>query len=274
MLEAWIEWKKQCTLDLCTDASRRMLHSFARSRFERFLRSYSSEADMSAHSNPWHLFETHVTIKNTRQGKRYKDWLFARVETSSDSPLDVVQGGASLIMRDVARDFIRKECAARNVTSLSNPIANSDGSPLTLLDVLCYESDPLSEICRREYEELASRHARDVLKDMSDRERIVVVAKRIGLSLAHSSVEELAGCKKSVLNTAYHDLLVRIAATIQAHYQDEDQECILALSLMTVQQVSKQLFDWAKSENSFAQLFILVEKGSHDIADTNIASCS
>ena len=257
MLEAWTEWKTRCALDLCSDPSQGKLQSFARSRFERFLRHYSGESNLSLHSNPWHLFETHVTIKNTRQGKRYKDWLFARVQSSPDDPLDVIQGGASLIMRDVTRALLRSESAPRNFTSLNKPIADSDGSPVTLLDVLSSEADPVSEICRREYAEIATKHASEILRAMSRREQIVVVAKQIGLSLAHNTVEELAGCKKSVLSTAYRDLLVRIASAVKAQYQDdEDPECILSLSLMIIQQVSALAFKWAKSEKALSQLFI------------------
>jgi hypothetical protein len=212
-----------------------------------------------------------VTVKNTQRGKRYKDWLFVRTQVSCDPPLDVIQGGASLIMRDVVRDFLRREQPFRHTTSLDAPLAIGEGARVTLLDMLAAELDPVSQLCLHEYEALADGHAGDILSDLTVRERIALLAKELRISLAHPFVEEMAGCKKSVLNDAYRGFLVRIASRLRARYPDDGAESVLTLTLMTLRRVSEEVVRTARSENPFAPLFMLAER-CHETACTGTSA--
>lgn len=84
----------------------------------------------------WHRFETHLLLKNTRGGKRYKDWLFARAEHVEWHPWDAIQGGATLLLRDVVREYLRREHAPDRVTSLHRPVGMVGDSNVTLEELL------------------------------------------------------------------------------------------------------------------------------------------
>jgi len=263
MLKAWVEWKERCALDLCSTNARKMLQAFARSRYDRCMERCSAAIDSPRHDSPWHLFETYATITETGQGKRYKDWIFARVAQSDDDPIDVIQGGASLIMRDAVREFVREECSPRTVLSLDRPMGGGEAGSVTLLDILPARPDPGSDVCLKEYEQLAREHARELFSGMSERERIVLAAKEAGLSLAHSSVLKAAGCRKSFLNTVYRDLLIRVSSALKARYPRDDPEAVLVLALMTVRELVHELLRNVQPNDKCDRLFALA--GAHDL---------
>jgi hypothetical protein len=72
--------------------------------------------------------------------------LFARLERTVDSTTDALYGGATLIMRDVVRDFLRNEYSPRRVLSLQSRMGTpSDRAPLLedlLPGALPDENDP------------------------------------------------------------------------------------------------------------------------------------
>src|SRR5210317_1578654 len=96
LLACWMEWKARCAAALCDESTRRSLQKFAHTRFLRFYpRSIPSRVLPHRENglpavDAWHLFETHLITTQTKQGKRFKDWLYARAVTSEDSPLNVI----------------------------------------------------------------------------------------------------------------------------------------------------------------------------------------
>lgn len=265
MLDHWTEWKKRCALGLCSKATQDRLREFAFLRFRKLILRYAHHTNiqdtrsiMPQEKDSWHLFETHLTVKTSKQGQRYKDWLFARTLKSNDPAIDIIQGGASLIMRDVVREFLRRECSARNTVSLHQPLVHGE-EIFTLEELLPGSIDPSREVIRREYATLAEGHARAVFKNMSKRERLVLLAREIGVSLAHEAVEKIAGCRKSTLHTVYHDFMKRVVATMKTEYRDDDSESVLSLTLMTISYVKGSVLDWGKSEPACAHLFRLSE---------------
>lgn len=263
-----MEWKKFCALDLCSEEAQNRLREFAFLRFRNLASRYAHRTSVKdtrslapEKKDSWHLFETHMTVKTTQQGKRYKDWLFARTIRSDDPALDVIQGGASLIMRQVVRDFLRQEFPPKNIVSLHSPLSNNIGGSFTLEDLLPVDIDPSSEAALREYEKLAEVHADNFFENMTRRERLALLAREIGISLTHKTIEKIAGCRKSMLNAAYQDFMRRIAARLRTEYRDDDNESVLQLALMTVGNVKKSVLDWGKSENACAELFRTVEGG-------------
>ena len=265
-LNCWMEWKERCALGLCSPRSVSALHAFALSRFRKFLSCYAkhnaTESPYFADTEAWHLFESHLVMKNTAGGKRYKDWLLARVGGSSDDPLDVIQGGATLIMRDVVREYLRRECSQTHMVSLDAPIAG-DGSggecSVALEDLLPGDADPAQEAELHEYQRLSKAHAAEFFETMTRRERIACLARCIGLSLAHPAVGAAAGCGKSMVNAAYRNFVVRVFAALTARYSDDDRESLLALAVMTINEMKTTVFDWGKSESACSRLFLLAE---------------
>jgi hypothetical protein len=194
-----------------------------------------------------------TTVKTTREGKRYKDWLFARVDTAADSPIDVIQGGASLIMRDVVRDYIRTEHPPSNTDSLDEPLLK--GESITLLDLLPAQPDPASDVCLREYECLAAGHADELLPAISGRERAAIAAKSLGIPLNHPEVEKAANCRKTALNKAYNFFVVRTASHVRDRYPGEDPECVLTLALFTVRHIAQAILSKINAESPLHPLF-------------------
>lgn len=262
MIDSWIEWKKHCALGLCCRDTQRRLQQFAFVRFKKMVRQCAhrtnvSNADSMTPSacNAWHLFETYLTAAPTERGKRYKDWLFARTRFSKDAPFDIIQGGATLLMRDVVREFLRREFSSSNMLSLHTPVRGRANESLTLEDMLPGGIGPDDETMLREYETLAQQHVDDVFDDMTRRERIAVLSKHIGVSLTHTVVEKAAGCRRSVLNDAYCGFVQRMASRLRRNYPGDDIESILTLTLTTFNHIKQRVIVWGRGERSCTRLF-------------------
>ncbi|MBL7114864.1 MAG: hypothetical protein ISS35_03790 [Kiritimatiellae bacterium] len=260
----WDAWRERCALDLCEDQTRTRLTSFAHSRMRYFVRHHMSVTNIHwddanlcvpAASECWHHFETHAMLSESRQGKRYKEWLFARLEqNTTDQPLDIVQGGATLIMRDVVRQYLQVEFAPRGTVSMDRPIGPGPHAP-TLADLLPGEPDPTDMVSAREYEQLAGEHAQEFFQNMSTRERIALLAKFEGISLAHPRIEKAAKCRKSVLSTAARNAVTRLALQLQRKYRDDGADAIMTLSILVLQKLEKCLKSWKNSEKRLLTLF-------------------
>jgi len=274
-LKAWTEWRKRCALALCSRAAQAGLEAFAGVRFRALLRKCGGPATACAAPaarDAWHLFETHLTVRSTAGGKRYKDWLFARVPRggSAQDSVDAVQGGAWLLMRDVVREHLRREIAPPNTVSLQAPLQPGDATPLTLEDLLPGEDDPARCVERREYESLARQHAEELFADLTDRERVAILAKTLNLSLAHKAVVRAAGCGKSALNDAFRAFLQAVAARLRARYADDEAESVLRLTLLTLAELKGRAFLWGKSENGCPELF-LYSRGQRGLGNEEAA---
>ena len=267
-MACWIEWKRLCALGLCNEQTRKTLQDFAGSRFRTYARRCAGMTSAGRHNGrapaveareAWHLFETRLVTSTTAAGKRYKDWLFARTECSADHPLDVIQGGASLIMRDVVREHLRREYSPANSVSTSEPLWAGEGAVLTIEDLLPGGWDPAAEAADRECGRLARERAAGEFSDAARRERVGLAARSLGLSLAHPAVERAAGCRKSVLSAALRALVERVAARVRADFGTDDPRTLLTLSLLTLSEMKIKAVEWARSERTCARLFNLVE---------------
>jgi hypothetical protein len=262
MMAAWVEWRRRCALGLCADSTARDLSNFAGYRFSRFLRRVRgltpgrSAADVSARE-AWHRFETHLLVTRTQAGKRYKDWLFARIEGSDDEPLDVVQGGATLILRDVVRAFVREEGCDAHTVSLHDRVAGRDDLTLSIEDLLACDADPRETAAQREYEDLAVRHASELFGGIPRRLRILLAARERGIPLTHPVVSQLTNCRKSVANDALRTCLRQVFDSLKLKYQDEDHEAVVRLALLTAQELARMACEWGKPVRRLARLFSL-----------------
>ncbi|NQU12238.1 hypothetical protein HQ590_15695 [bacterium] len=265
-LVAWTEWHQRCALGLCSPAAQAILREFALTRFVHFLAKYAERSRIDEHqaarlapSNPWHLFETYLTVNPNRSGKHYKDWLFARTIGSADPALAVIQGGATLLVRDVVREYLRRECPPPWVSSIDTPVPGTE-SALTVADLLPAAALPTDDIEQREWEMLAAKHAGTLPGQLDHRERVALVAKELGVPLSHPVALRVAGCSKSMLHAAWRQLYHRVARQLRPRYPDDPPVAILQLAILTIAAATQIILEQVSSESGLAQLFLLVEK--------------
>jgi hypothetical protein len=264
-LEHWTEWRALCALDSCSEGTRAALHAFAAARFAGFLRRYvarTSAADVGTISLPpaqsWHLLETRFLTAQTRLGKRYKDWLFARAAPARETAaLGAVEGGATLIMRDTVREFLRREYSPRHTLSLNAPCSRESGA-LTLQDLLPAQADLGQEVELREFRRIADDYARRFFEALTRRERIVLLARSLELPLSLPAVVRAAGCGKSALNTTAHGLVRRMQERLVSDFGGEDATSLRVLAALTWDGLGEAAKNWARlPENGCARFFIM-----------------
>ena len=263
----WAVWRRKCALDLCPADTQSALRAFAEARFHRYVCAYARDTNAS---NPraltpdpreaWHWFETHLRLRNTREGKSYKEWLLARTEADGRLTLDSIQAGATLLMRDVVREYLRREFSPRTMVPLDAPAETSpDGLSTCLQELLPGPLSTPDDVATRELKSMAASEAGHVFDALSRRERVALLAREIGVSLAHPAVTELAACGKSVLSTAYHSALQTVAGHVRARHPQDDRETMAALSVRIFEEVKVRVLSWGRSENACARLFSIVE---------------
>ncbi len=269
-LAAWQEWKERCAANLCGKPARQVLHGFAHARFLKFYpRSvpfHTSTVQQCAVTAPdaWHLFETYLATSHTRQGKCYKDWLFARVATSRDNPLDVIQGGATLIMRSVVRRHVHDEFSPKGHVSLQTVVSERGGQTLTLEDLLGTDLNPADAAAEAEYDRLAEAHAAEFFDEMPGHERVMLLAKAAGISLASAAVVSAAGRGKSALCATYHRFMRRIALSMVEKYPGEEKSAVMHLTQLTLHKIKKRTISWGKAEKRCAGFFIVAEEARNE----------
>ncbi len=256
-LEHWKSWRARCALARCTGETARDLQGFAHNRFCRYLRQYAPQlAQSPPATEAWHQFESYLALGQQRAAKAGKEWLFAR----GTAELDAVQGGATLIMRDVVRDYLRHEHAPTWMSALHAPVT-FQGDPFTLCELLpdC-SADPLAPLEMQEHTHLAASMARQAFEALNVRERIALIASHAGLSLAHPTVTDAAKCRKSTLFNCLHSALRSLSLCIRNAYPNETPESGLAIALALCDELYQHILDWISLEKPYARLFLLVKE--------------
>ncbi len=267
-IDHWEEWKKQCAIALCSNDARRDLESFAFHRWTRFLQTIfgydSPELTELKIGDIWHRFETWCCVSSTSSGKAYKDWMFGRLETHVGTPLDIIQSGATLLLRDVVRDFVRHEGRMRlpgrraPEISLNEPIAGIEGD-LTYADLLPAELDADSQLIVREYQRLAEQEASELLPRLVSRERLVLAASALGIPMSNPRLARIAGKKKSVLSSTLQRVEDRIKQHIDKKYTGEQEGDRRVLCIATLRQLRNVVCDPKNSPETWrAELFNMV----------------
>jgi hypothetical protein len=270
MIEHWLEWRARCALGLCGEETRAFLLAFSYARFRHFVIAYAQSTNVP---NPddltpepaqtWHWFETYFQLHPSRQGKAFKAWIFERPDVPAAADLDTVQRAATLLMREVVRDYLRREFSCRRVRSLDATPggATPPGSAPapSLQELLPSPLDTGRDVEQRDLERLAEQDAAAALSTLNDRERLALLVRQLNLSLAHPAVTQAAGCGKSVMNTAFHNALAGLAAHVRSRHPRDDVSTLATLTCLVYDRVKPHILSWGKSENACARIFLLVE---------------
>jgi hypothetical protein len=261
-LDQWCEWHTQCAAARCQASTREALRLFGWARFKHYAVICGGPAITTGAlpdaAGCWHLMETRLATGRTRQDKRYKDWLFDRAGGTT-ATLDAVQGGASLLLRDVVRDFLRREGPRARHLSLDAPMGEGAGA-LSLAELLPDSPDTTME--ERDLGRLAHPLAQAFFDRLSSRDRLVVLARHLGVPLYHPAVESLAGVRKSRVATLWQDVFRRLAAWVDQEQEGEEHSARLAICLLAATEMGKLVFSWGRLEKAAADLFLLAE-GMH-----------
>ncbi|MBU0677158.1 MAG: hypothetical protein KJ626_03500 [Verrucomicrobia bacterium] len=260
---AWKAWKELCALNLCAADFQGMLGEFARVRAQRYIQAYAHRTNASAQAislngrDAWHLFETYHAVRDTREGKRYKEWIFASIERAADGEADALEGRAALLMRDVIREFLRREFSPPQAISMRSTVPGADGSSQSVEDLLPGTANPEEEVALREYEQLARRHAEEFVFTLKPREKIAILAKELGLPLSHPTVQTLAGRRKSALSDTYRQTFTRLAKSLSSSYPQEDRSAVRHIILRTFSHVGVLVSQWGHKDDSCFELIDL-----------------
>ena len=253
-LEHWQMWRKRCALARCTASVSQDLQGFAFSRFQRYLQKIGQSHAVPKAPDAWHAFESHLVLGRSRPSKAWKEWLFAR---GGEPPtLDRIQGGATLIMRDVVREHLRREHAPGWIRSLDAPIASDTGSDTTSPsrgDLLPDSHDPIAAIEEQELQVLATTIFPHVANLLSPRQRIALITHHKGKALSHPSVMRAAQCGKSSLCNALHQALQRLAQLLQDGLPQETAATRITIASLLIEKITANLLK--SLETQHADLF-------------------
>jgi hypothetical protein len=208
----WNAWRSACAAARCTPDVAAELRGFGARRFALYLRRYGSRTGHHGDDlvspdevHGWHLLETRCQTGSTRNGKRYKDWLLARAEGASD-PVAALESGASLLLRDTVREYLRREYAPAVMDSLDRLMGCDSGS-WSLKDLLPAPSDPIEAVGEREIDALARTLAEQWVEGLDDREGKLLSARHRGWPLYDPRLVTWSGTSKSSLHRVYHRLI-------------------------------------------------------------------
>ncbi|MDA1044478.1 MAG: hypothetical protein O3C57_04560 [Verrucomicrobia bacterium] len=256
MKHAWKEWNQKCALGLCAPGTQTTLQEFTDRRFRRYLTRYapSGRVDrmMPTRNDVWHLFETHLVTDSSRRGKSYKKWLFARAASAGALSDASIESSASLLVRSVVRDYLRREHAPADMRSLDR--LTEDGGETEITQLLPTALSPADEASWHEQESMASAAATHWLNQLTSRERIALLGKALGLPLSHGSIVSVAGCSKSVLSECYRALIIRMGESTRSTYRDESKESQIRLTMITLNTLTTRVLAWARQNEDLRDL--------------------
>jgi len=252
-------WHDRCALARCTDEACQDLQGYAFDRFQQYLRKIEPGLYPPKAADAWHAFESHLALGRSRTAKAWKQWLFAR---GGKTPgLDCIQGGATLIMRDVVRDYLRREYAPDWMHSLDAPVKQEASSTtLALGDLLADPQDPLAVLEQKECEELAKHLAERASNLLTHRQSIALLAYQKGKALNHPAVLQAAQCGKSSLCNALHQALHTLARMIQSELPGETPDTRVAIAGLLIAKISEKIL--ISLERQDAHLFRYIKEES------------
>ncbi len=258
----WLTWIERCALERCPDATRNHLKAFLFSRMTRLSQSCAAACGMHrpapdalTPNEAWHLFESHLVTHDTREGKSYKLWLKDHARLDRSDPLAGLESGATLLARDVAREYLRREGLRSMTLPLDAPLPGRDGNTLRLADLLPAPEDPYEKLDAARLAGMAREACEPILEQLTRREKVVLLARALQLPLTSPDIAAAAGCGKSVLFTTYQESLQTIASHVRRSFASEDRPTCARLAILALQRVQTTLIQWGASQRDLGRLY-------------------
>ena len=268
----WEEWKLRCELKACCEDTQRALLQYIEKRAGGVVAKAAAaigRAPGKYHEITgwewWRIVESfyHIPDKDGRK-KPYKDWLFLRIqESSQNSPAYVAEAFVtSYFLRSAIRNWLIEQCPrVKNCSFLDAPVGGEDSDGTTLKDLT---PDPhlqtAGEPVRREYKRIAADFATLLFDRTSVRERVGLTAIYLRLPLSAPEVMEAAGCRHAVLSTAPKALVQRLVDEIRQRFPAEPPDGIELLSRSTLEALEDLCLKWSRSEKRCVPVFSLLER--------------
>jgi hypothetical protein len=264
---AWRAWHAACALDLCKPAVVEQLRLFGSHRFRYYLNRYAARQGgggvrlprTPAETEVWHLLETHTQVSQSRAGKSYKKWLQSRARgQQGDDWLATMESGASLLMRDVVREFLRREGTAAFMVSTAQSIG---GDGLTVEQLLPDPEQTASALLEMEDEALTDALADRLTPQLSERDGRILVASYLGIPFADADFQQWAGCSCSRAYELYQLCLRRLCEQIQLDFREESPAVWIKMAQKTSEKIKKRIFLKIFPEKASARFFRKKGKG-------------
>jgi hypothetical protein len=274
-LSDWTQWKEKCALDLCDEEPRNRLGAYAHAHFIRYIKVYDENLQHPKATgqngtylwDAWHMLEVHSVTSGTQDGKSYKDWLFDKLlGRRIDCCEAVLECNASLLIRTVVRQYCTKEgnwaTNRNNIHLRSFDLPVTPGSDRTLADLVSYllpekAELELTEAERNDFEAIAEAFAGRFYEQMDEREKIVGLAKVLGITLTDPVVTNITGCKKTQLYAARDKMDQRLNNQLEQDFPDEDPEALRILKQFIASTLAEKIISWAKPEKMLQPIFSL-----------------
>lgn len=261
-LSVWTEWKDRCAADRCSPEDAAQLRAFGTRRFCTCLDRYATRTGHRGGKalrpaevrDAWHLFETYARVNATKEGKRYKDWIFARAGSPTTRSKQAIEAGATLIIRDVAREYLRREHSAYFMESLNAPSATS-AAAFTLEELLPSPATPLDEVQQRDLDALAKSDAGLMLKELSAQERILLWAHGCGIPFTNTDLAKWTGLGKSSMYHLYRETVARCCAFTRRRHPSESPGTTLLLCRHLLEELRHRISIHISVEKGAARFF-------------------
>lgn len=238
---AWQEWREKCAIAKCSKDSTSELTDFAFSRFRRYARpilgDHTLDADLPKPDACFNLIEQWMSVARPRTGRRYKEWLFARVDAAPRSDaVAVINSGAGYIVRTVVRNWLKDHEPVADV-SLDAPL--SLAKDITLVDLIPDENT--FQVEEDMLRDLADSLADEVFAAMERQTRLVMLARSSGLPLYHPLLLDEFGCGKTKASEIWKRVLTDIAEIIKEKWPDEPPNWQVSLAMNAFDSVDRLL---------------------------------
>lgn len=234
--EVWRTWKQVCAADLCDSETAAVLRRFGQVRFATYVRRAGLQVPEAR--DAWHLFESTCQVTKTRAGKRYKDWLFARAEILDITWLEAMESGASLLMRCVVREYLRREHSPTFMQSIQKPMG--DGV-VTLEELLPDPVDAQGGIDEVELTAMAQHLAGQMFPSLDKTERALIWAKLHSIPFSDPRIMNKTRLRKSVLHERFDLLIKRLTEIIRRTYPNETHSVTTSLLIYSLSALGKML---------------------------------
>jgi len=255
----WETWKTKCNLRECDTETQAALLQFIRKRAynlvmtacgaKHFIPPNISELDGWYW---WDLFEIVYIIRESKTQKKYKDGLFYIAARAQNDPADAMERQVcTYFKRDVLREFMKDHCPQKQRdVPLDEPLSQEESEGETRKDQKSLDGDATRDtVTLHETEQLAGDYANWLFKEMNRRERVAVAATYLNLAHSTPEVERAAGCKKSVLRTAYLALFTKLTDRLKRDFPEETAENLIRLGFYVFEVLKEKSHSWAKRES-------------------------